>query len=66
MAELATDNRGMYVTLAAGLAEDKDLLKALHGRLRSTVQKSPLMNGVNYCNDVEWMYRKLLRVDDVW
>lgn len=65
MAELATDNRGMYVTLAAGLAEDKDLLKALHGRLRSTVQKSPLMNGVNYCNDVEWMYRKLLRVDDV-
>ena len=66
MAELATDNRGMYVTLAAGLAEDKDLLKALHGRLRSTVQKSPLMDGVNYCNDVEWMYRKLLRVDDVW
>lgn len=66
MAELATDNRSMYVTLAAGLAEDKDLLKALHGRLRSTVQKSPLMNGVNYCNDVEWMYRKLLRVDEVW
>lgn len=66
MTELATDNRTMYISLAAGLAEDKKLLKVLHGSLRSMVQKSPLMDGVGYCNDVEWMYRKLLRVDDVW
>lgn len=43
MAELATDNRTMYISLAAGLAEDKKLLKVLHGSLRSMVQKSPLM-----------------------
>lgn len=66
MTELATDNRTMYISLAAGLAEDKKLLKVLHGSLRSMVQKSPLMDGVGYCNDVEWMYRKLLRVDEVW
>lgn len=65
MAELATDNRNMYISLAAGLVEDKKLLKVLHGSLRSIVQKSPLMDGAGYCNDVEWMYRKLLRVDDV-
>lgn len=66
MTELATDNRTMYISLAAGLAEDKKLLKVLHGSLRSMVQKSPLMDGAGYCNDVEWMYRKLLRVDEVW
>lgn len=66
MAELATDNRNMYISLAAGLVENKKLLKVLHGSLRSMVQKSPLMDGAGYCNDVEWMYRKLLRVDDVW
>ena len=65
MAELATDNRNMYISLAAGLVEDKKLLKVLHGSLRSIVQKSPLMDVAGYCNDVEWMYRKLLRVDDV-
>lgn len=66
MAELATYNKAMYIKLAAGLAEDKDLLKALHGKLRSMVQESPLMDGAGYCRDVERMYRKLLYVDDVW
>lgn len=60
MAELATDNRYTYIKLAAGIAEDKDLLKALHGRIRSIVQKSSLMDGVGYCREVEQMYRGLL------
>ena len=60
MAELATDNRYTYIKLAAGIAEDKDLLKALHGRIRSIVQKSSLMDGVGYSREVEQMYRGLL------
>lgn len=59
MAELATDNRTMYISLAAGLAEDKKLLKVLHGSLRSMVQKSPLMDGAGYCKTIERMYVKI-------
>ena len=66
MEELATDNKDTYISVAAGLAADKELLKALHGKLRSMVQESPLMDGAGYCRDVERMYRKLLYVDDVW
>lgn len=66
MAELATDNKDTYISVAAGIAADKELLKVLHGKLRSMVQESPLMDGAGYCRDVERMYRKLLYVDDVW
>lgn len=60
MAELATDNRDTYIKLAAGLAEDKDLMIVLHGSLRSMVQKSPLMDVVGYCKDIEQMYIEFL------
>ena len=60
MSELATDNIATYIGLAAGFAADKNLLKVLHGSLRSMVQKSPLMDGAGYCRDVERMYREFM------
>ncbi len=60
LTELVTDNRDTYIKLAAGLAEDKDLMAVLHGSLRSMVQKSPLMDGVGYCRDIERMYIEFL------
>ena len=55
----------LYIGMAIGLAYDKSVLKELHSRLRDMVQKSPLMEGSNYCRSVERMYRALLFMDDM-
>lgn len=65
IAELATYTRDAYIGMAIGLAYDKSVLKELHSRLRDMVQKSPLMEGSNYCRSVERMYRALLFMDDM-
>ena len=65
MAELATDTMAAYISLAVGLAHDKPLLKELHSRLRGMVQQSSLMDGSNYCRDVEYLYRECLTADNM-
>lgn len=60
IAALASADLGEYVQLACGLAADQELLAFLHDKLRSMVQKSPLMAGRNYVRDVEGLYRYIL------
>ncbi|WP_405756751.1 hypothetical protein [Anaerovibrio slackiae] len=59
LTELATDNKDDYAGLAAGLAQDKKLLRCLHRELRGMVQESPLMDGIGYCRNVENLYGEL-------
>ena len=49
--ELAVASDSEYVERAVGLAEDKDLLNALHQNLRQLMEKSPLMNGIQWTKD---------------
>ena len=61
LSELVMDNVGGYIQLAAGLANDKDLLQYLHANLRKMVQKSPLMDSMKYCRDIEILYEVILK-----
>lgn len=58
--ELAVTNVDDYIRLAIELAGDYELLSLLHKNLRGMMQKSPLMNEVEYVRAVESEFRKLL------
>lgn len=49
--ELAVASDSEYVERAVGLTEDKDLLNALHQNLRQMMEKSSLMNGIQWTED---------------
>ena len=57
--ELAAHTPENYLGIAVGLANDKELLCALHARLRTMMVESPLMDGRQYLMDMETMYRRL-------
>jgi len=48
-----------YKQRAVALAEDTELLAALHAQLRSMLQQSPLMNGPQYTREVEAAYERI-------
>lgn len=60
LAELAAPTPERYVEFAVGLAQDAELLCALHVGLRGLMQHSPLMDGQQYVRDVEELYRRLV------
>lgn len=49
--ELSVSSDSEYVERAVGLAEDKELLNVLHQNLRQMMEKSPLMNGIQWTKD---------------
>ncbi len=51
--DLATADAADYVRKAAALAEDAELLAALHKKLRPMMEKSPLMDGASYTAALE-------------
>lgn len=55
--ELAAATPAGYVVRAVGLARDKDLLAALHQKLRTLVQRSPLVDGAAYVHEMEAAYQ---------
>lgn len=56
MQELAAKDLANYIEIAIKLANDYDLLAALRDKLRSIMQKSPLMDANGYVHDIENIY----------
>lgn len=59
LGELAAANKEQYVSIAAALAQEREVLAILRSELRSMLQASPLMDSKNYMRDVENLYRQL-------
>jgi predicted O-linked N-acetylglucosamine transferase (SPINDLY family) len=57
---LATATEDEYVALALALAEDRDQLAQLRGRLRGIMERSPLCDRHRLTRGVEDAYRKML------
>ena len=62
--DLAAADAADYVRKAAALAEDTELLAALHRNLRPMMEKSPLMDGASYVAALEAGYEAALTVHD--
>ena len=58
--DLAAADAADYVRKAAALAEDAELLAALHKKLRPMMEKSPLMDGASYTAALEAGYEAVL------
>ena len=58
--DLAVNNWKEYEDLAVTLAENKDILKDLHGNLRNMLLESPLMDARLYVHSIEEKY------DEIW
>ena len=59
LGELACATRTEYIAKAVSLAEDKELLSALHQQIPAMMKASPLMDGARYVQAVENMYRQI-------
>ncbi|EKU71287.1 hypothetical protein [Selenomonas sp. F0473] len=57
LAELAAETAEDYIARAVGLAADLDTLDALHGGLRSMMERSPVMDQEGYMRALEGAYR---------
>ena len=62
--DLAAADAADYVAKAAALAEDTELLAALHKNLRPMMEKSPLMDGASYTAALEAGYEAALAAHD--
>ena len=60
LGELAVETPAEYVARAVTLAQDKELLQALHQNLRQMLLQSPLMDTRRYVAEVEAAYRQML------
>lgn len=58
--ELAVATKEQYKVLAVELANDAELLDALHNSLRRDMEQSHLMNEAQYVQEVEQAYRNVL------
>lgn len=58
---LAVDNVADYINRAVGLANDKNMLDALHKNLRTMLAKSRGLNSAYYCEAFENQIEKILR-----
>ncbi len=56
LGELAASTKERYVEIAAALAEDRDFLAVLRGKLRGILMNSPLADGAQYALDMEKAY----------
>ena len=61
MGELAAVSWEAYAERAIVLAQDTELLRALHGQLRQRMQASTLMDGQGYTRAVEAKYEEIWR-----
>lgn len=59
LGELAANTAEEYIEKAAALAQDRELLTALHKSLRPMIQRSPVMDGRSYVREVEMMYETI-------
>lgn len=59
LAELASDRLEDYVETAVALAENIDLLDALHRELRPRMKASPVMDQERYIREMEGCYRAI-------
>ena len=59
LGELAVPDAESYIERAVALAQDKELLLALHQRLRPMLQQSPIMDGRGYTRAVEAAYEQM-------
>lgn len=59
LGELAAQNEQGYIERAVALARDRELLAALHTRLRPMMQVSPLMDGRGYVREMETAYEQI-------
>lgn len=60
LGDLAVSTKDMYKSLAVELANDTELLGALHENLRRNMEQSRLMNEGQYAREVEQAYRNIL------
>ena len=60
LSDLASETLSDYVETAVMLAENVDLLDALHRELRDRMKNSPVMDQVGYIREMEGCYR------DIW
>ncbi|WP_195847909.1 tetratricopeptide repeat protein [Selenomonas montiformis] len=60
LGELAVKTPEEYIVRAVSLAQDKELLQALHRNLRQMLLQSPLMDTRRYVAEVEAAYRQML------
>ena len=60
LGELAVDNVHDYVERAVGLANDTELLDALHKSLRKMMTAAPIMDGKKYMEELESAYISIL------
>ena len=56
LADLAADNDDAYVEKAVALANDRELLAALHEKIPELMKASPIMDGAGYVRDIEKAY----------
>lgn len=61
LTELIASSADEYVTVAAGLAHDRQRLAALRRELRDRLQHSPLMDASRFAHNVEAAYREMWR-----
>lgn len=61
ISELAAKSKEEYASIAVALAQDRELLIALRQNLRSTMKKSPLMDGKAYMREMEELYQDLIK-----
>jgi len=59
--DLAVRTESEYVAKAIALADDKELLDALHRNLRHRLLDSPLMDETGYMQDLEKAYQDIYR-----
>ena len=60
LGELAVETPAEYVARAVTLAQDKELLQALHQNLRQMLLQAPLMDTRRYVAEVEAAYRQMM------
>lgn len=60
LGELAVRTPEEYIVRAVSLAQDKELLQALHQNLRQMLLQSPLMDTRRYVAEMEATYRQML------
>ena len=59
LGELAADSVQAYVERAVLLAQDRELLTALHASVQRMMRASPLMDGAGYVRSVEAAYETI-------
>lgn len=59
LGELVADSPAAYVERAVLLAEDPELLSALHASVQRMMRASPMMDGAGYVRDMEAAYEMI-------